>query len=182
MLISFRIYLVSLHTADTVNERIFHEMEERVRSFERDLYLVEHFQVLGKRHPNLTFTPVLSEAQSPQYRSGFVAVAEDLSELDGWKAYVAGPPPMVDAAMEVVFARGLRKEDMHADVFDTGRAAHAGHCRMMLPAAMRSRRSPPNDKGPLLTSSRRASVSFVDPDQSGFLNQKAAQSLCFTQF
>jgi len=88
---------------------------------ERDLYLVEHFQALAKRHPNLTFAPVLSEAQSAQYRSGFVTqvVAEDLSDLDGWKAYVAGPPPMVDAAMEVAFARGLRSEDMHADVFFT---------------------------------------------------------------
>ena len=47
------------------------------------------------------------------------AVAEDLEDLDGWKAYVAGPPPMVDAAMEVAFGRGLRREDMHADVFFT---------------------------------------------------------------
>ncbi|OCP19226.1 MULTISPECIES: 2Fe-2S iron-sulfur cluster-binding protein [unclassified Ensifer] len=88
---------------------------------ERDLYLVEHFQALAKRHPNLTFVPVLSEAQSGQYRTGFVtqAVGKDLSDLDGWKAYVAGPPPMVDAAMDTTFARGLRKEDMHADVFFT---------------------------------------------------------------
>jgi NAD(P)H-flavin reductase len=47
------------------------------------------------------------------------AVAEDFSNLDGWKTYVAGPPPMVDAAMAVAFARGLRREDMHADVFFT---------------------------------------------------------------
>ena len=47
------------------------------------------------------------------------AVAEDLADFDGWKAYVAGPPPMVDAAMDVVFARGLRPENMHADVFFT---------------------------------------------------------------
>lgn len=88
---------------------------------ERDLYLVEHFQALAERHANLTFAPVLSEAQSAQYRSGFVTqvVAEDISDLDGWKAYVAGPPLMVDAAMEVAFARGMRREDMHADVFFT---------------------------------------------------------------
>ncbi|ODT32980.1 MAG: oxidoreductase [Kaistia sp. SCN 65-12] len=88
---------------------------------ERDLYLVEHFQALGRRHPNLTFVPVLSAAQSARYRSGFVtqAVAEDLSDLDGWKAYVAGPPPMVDAAMAMAFAQGLRQADLHADVFFT---------------------------------------------------------------
>lgn len=89
---------------------------------ERDLYLVEHFQLLAAWHHHLTFTPVLSEqTEGTQYRSGFVtrAVGEDLSDLDGWKAYVAGPPLMVDAAMETTFARGLRKEDMHADVFFT---------------------------------------------------------------
>lgn len=92
-----------------------------ISAFERDLYLFEHFLALAERHPNLTFAPVLSEAKSAQYRSGFVtqAVTEDLSDLDGWKAYIAGPPPMVEAAMEVAFARGLRSEDMHADVFFT---------------------------------------------------------------
>lgn len=88
---------------------------------ERDLYLVGHFQALTQRYSNLTFTAVLSEAQSTQYRSGFVtrAVAVDFSDLTGWKAYIAGPPPMVEAAMEMAFARGLRTEDMHADVFFT---------------------------------------------------------------
>ncbi len=88
---------------------------------ERDLYLAEHFQALAERHSNLIFALVLSKAASAQYRSGLVtqAVAEDLSDLDGWKAYVAGPPPMVDAAMEMAFARGLHRQDMHADVFFT---------------------------------------------------------------
>lgn len=109
-----------------VETALAHGMKQPIHVYfgvraERDLYLIEHFQVLAKRHPNLTFTPVLSEAQSAQYRSGLVTqvVAEDLSDLEGWKAYVAGPPPLVDAAMEVAFARGLRNEDMHADVFVT---------------------------------------------------------------
>ena len=109
-----------------VETALAHGMKQPIHVYfgvraERDLYLIEHFQALAERHPNLTFAPVLSEAPSAQYRSGFVtqAVAEDLSDLDGWKAYVAGPPPMVDAAMEVAFARGLRSEDMHADVFFT---------------------------------------------------------------
>lgn len=88
---------------------------------ERDLYLVEHFEALAERHSNLTFAAVLSEAHTSRHRSGFVtqAVANDLDDFDGWKTYVAGPPPMVDAAMDLVFARGLRKEDIHADVFFT---------------------------------------------------------------
>ena len=87
----------------------------------RDLYLVEHFESLADRHNNLSFTAVLSDTQVAPHRHGFVtdAVAEDLADFDGWKAYVAGPPPMVDAAMAMAFARGLRPEDMHADVFFT---------------------------------------------------------------
>ncbi len=94
---------------------------------ERDLYLVEHFQALAKRHQSLVFTPVLSEERSARYRSGFVAeaVAEDRSDLDGWKAYVAGPPPMVDATMHVAFERQLRAEDLHADVFFTPESGQA---------------------------------------------------------
>ena len=95
---------------------------------ERDLYLVDHFEELEARHTNLTFTPVLSEAPpQPMWRTGFVtdAVGQDLHDLDGWKAYVAGPPAMVDAAMAVATARGLRPEDLHADVFFTPEEAPA---------------------------------------------------------
>lgn len=89
---------------------------------ERDLYLIDHLEGLESRHTNLTFTPVLSEqASQPIWRTGLVtdAVAQDLKDLDGWKAYVAGPPAMVDAAMEVTRLRGLRPDDLHADVFFT---------------------------------------------------------------
>lgn len=88
---------------------------------ERDLYLVEHFEGLARQHANLFFTPVLSQAKTSPRRQGIVtqAVADELPDLANWKAYVAGPPPMVDAAMEILFARGLNAEDMHADVFFT---------------------------------------------------------------
>lgn len=94
-----------------------------VRS-ERDLYLVDHFIGLAQRHPNLTFTPVLSDAApAVQWRTGFVtdALAKDLQDLDGWQVYVAGPPPMVEAAMQICTARGLRSKDLYADVFFTPR-------------------------------------------------------------
>ncbi|RDL47921.1 Ferredoxin--NAD(P)(+) reductase [Ensifer sp. M14] len=112
-----------------VETALAHGMKQPIHVYfgvreERDLYLVEHFQALTNRHPNLSFAPVLSEAQPGHYRTGLVtqAVGEDFSDLDGWKAYVAGPPPMVDAAMAVTFARGLRAKDMHADVFFTPHA------------------------------------------------------------
>lgn len=67
----------------------------------RDLYFDGHFEALAERHANVTFTLVLSEAKATdRRRTGWVtdAVGQDLADLDGWKAYAAGPPAMVDAA------------------------------------------------------------------------------------
>lgn len=72
-------------------------------------------------------TPVLSEASvGARWRSGFVtdAIATDLQDFDGWKAYVAGPPPMLEAAMQISTAP-LRSGDLHADVFFTPREVSA---------------------------------------------------------
>jgi CDP-4-dehydro-6-deoxyglucose reductase/ferredoxin-NAD(P)+ reductase (naphthalene dioxygenase ferredoxin-specific) len=89
---------------------------------ERDLYLLDHFAALAARHSNLDVVPVLSEPGEPTARrTGFVsdALAADLGDLDGWKAYLAGPPPMVESCVETLVARGLRRADCHADAFYT---------------------------------------------------------------
>jgi ferredoxin-NAD(P)+ reductase (naphthalene dioxygenase ferredoxin-specific) len=89
---------------------------------ERDLYLEAHFRALERAHPNFRFHPVLSEPASPTARrTGFVhqAVADDHADFDGVKAYLAGPPVMVEAATLLLEARGLRRQDIHADAFYT---------------------------------------------------------------
>lgn len=88
---------------------------------EHDLYLVEHFRALERRFSNLTFVPVLSLTATDGRRSGYVsdALGEDHRDLAGAKAYVAGPPAMVDAAMAILGARGVPTSDIHADVFFT---------------------------------------------------------------
>jgi NAD(P)H-flavin reductase/ferredoxin len=89
---------------------------------ERDLYLENHFEALAATHPNLTFTPVLSDPQRPTTRrTGFVheAVAADLGDLDGAKAYIAGPPVMAEAATAMLLEAGLARRDIHADAFYT---------------------------------------------------------------
>lgn len=89
---------------------------------ERDLYLDAHFQALAARHANLRFIPVLSEpVGATSRRVGLVheVVAADLADLDGAKAYLAGPPPMVEAATALLQSRGIRREDIHADAFYT---------------------------------------------------------------
>jgi NAD(P)H-flavin reductase len=100
---------------------------------ERDLYLLEHFEALAAAHANFRFVPVLSEPhRATPRRTGFVheAVAADFAALDGAKAYVAGPPAMVEQATSLLLDRlGLRRADLHADPFysEAERAARADH-------------------------------------------------------
>ncbi|MBM3649973.1 MAG: 2Fe-2S iron-sulfur cluster binding domain-containing protein [Alphaproteobacteria bacterium] len=91
-----------------------------VRS-ERDLYLHDHFARLAETHKNLHFIPVLSDDQGTSRRHGLVheAVAQDFDEFDGCKAYLAGPPVMVEAATRLFEQRGMRRIDIHADAFYT---------------------------------------------------------------
>jgi naphthalene 1,2-dioxygenase ferredoxin reductase component len=89
---------------------------------ERDLYLEDHFRTLAARHANLRFVPVLSQPDGgTTRRQGFVheEAAADHADLDGTKAYLAGPPVMVEAATALLLAHGMRREDIHADAFYT---------------------------------------------------------------
>lgn len=87
---------------------------------ERDLYFADRFAALAEKHANFTFIPVLSEPDGPTgRRTGNLseAIAHDLSNLDGWKCYLAGPPVMVETVSDVCRALGMRSEDLHADPF-----------------------------------------------------------------
>lgn len=89
---------------------------------ERDIYLEDRFEELAQAHPNLTYTAVLSEPDGPtERRTGFLAdaVAADFTDLDGFKAYLAGPPVMVESCTRAVIAKGLKRRDCHADAFYT---------------------------------------------------------------
>jgi CDP-4-dehydro-6-deoxyglucose reductase/ferredoxin-NAD(P)+ reductase (naphthalene dioxygenase ferredoxin-specific) len=87
---------------------------------ERGLYLEDHFLALAAAHGNFRFIPVLSEPGGPAgRRRGFLAdaVRADHGGLDGCKAYLAGPPVMVESCVAALKALGVRDEDCHADAF-----------------------------------------------------------------
>ena len=89
---------------------------------ERDLYLEDYFKELVERHPNLNYVVVLSEPNgATDRRTGFLAdaVAADFTDLDGFKAYLAGPPVMVESCTQALRARDLNRRDCHADAFYT---------------------------------------------------------------
>ena len=87
---------------------------------ERDVYLESWLVQLSRQHPNLGIEIVLSQPSAPtSRRTGTVAeaVAKDFARLDGFKAYVAGPPAMVEAVQIGLAQAGLPLRDTHADAF-----------------------------------------------------------------
>jgi CDP-4-dehydro-6-deoxyglucose reductase/ferredoxin-NAD(P)+ reductase (naphthalene dioxygenase ferredoxin-specific) len=85
---------------------------------ERDVYFEQHFKALAAKHSNLEFQTVLSEpAASTKRRTGLMVdvVRQDFKDLDGAKAYLAGPPIMVETCVSALEKLGVRREDCHAD-------------------------------------------------------------------
>ena len=88
---------------------------------ERDVYNETLLAGLAAAHDKFSFQIVLSEPDGASARRrGLVhqAVADDLADAAGYKAYLAGPPPMVAAADEMLLGRGIARRDIHADAID----------------------------------------------------------------
>jgi CDP-4-dehydro-6-deoxyglucose reductase/ferredoxin-NAD(P)+ reductase (naphthalene dioxygenase ferredoxin-specific) len=85
------------------------------------MYYEHHFRTLAAQHSNFTFIPVFSESAAMTRRTGFVtdAVRADFPSLEGFKAYLCGPPPMVESAQRMLPALGVLNENIHADAFYT---------------------------------------------------------------
>jgi ferredoxin-NAD(P)+ reductase (naphthalene dioxygenase ferredoxin-specific) len=45
------------------------------------------------------------------------AIAADMDDFRGWRAYVCGAPPMVEAAAALLKQRGIDERQLHADAF-----------------------------------------------------------------
>jgi ferredoxin-NAD(P)+ reductase (naphthalene dioxygenase ferredoxin-specific) len=87
---------------------------------QRDIYCTDVLSGLAERYPNLAVHVVVTEGNdSPLLRSGIVteAVAADWDSLAGWRAYLCGAPPMVDAATLVARNRGIEMDHIYADAF-----------------------------------------------------------------
>ncbi|MFO1318979.1 MAG: 2Fe-2S iron-sulfur cluster-binding protein [Burkholderiales bacterium] len=95
-----------------------------VRS-ERDVYGEAELEALVGELRASRVHVVLSDASSSsanptrKRRIGLVtdAVNEDFDRLDGFVAYLAGPPPMVEAAVTLLESKGVARRDIHADAF-----------------------------------------------------------------
>jgi CDP-4-dehydro-6-deoxyglucose reductase/ferredoxin-NAD(P)+ reductase (naphthalene dioxygenase ferredoxin-specific) len=84
---------------------------------ERDVYHEALLKELAAVHSNFRYEIVLSDEASDTRRTGLVHEAIALSRLDDLMAYLAGPPPMVEAATDALRARGVPARRIHADAF-----------------------------------------------------------------
>jgi CDP-4-dehydro-6-deoxyglucose reductase, E3 len=93
----------------------------------RDLYRHELAESWAQSHPQLRYTPVLSEPAAEdawQGRTGFVheAAAADYPDVSGHEVYTCGPPVMIEAIKRTFFARGLTPEQLFYDSFEFAHA------------------------------------------------------------
>jgi len=108
--------------------------ERKVRFFygartRSDLFYLDLVEELGENIPDFEFLPVLSDEDSDGHETGFVHEAVDRylasGELAEPQAYMCGPPPMIDAASEVLESHGVEDSDIFHDKFTTSADAEA---------------------------------------------------------
>jgi len=88
----------------------------------RDIYGLPWLAELQQAHPALTVHVVVASGGDPaQHRCGLVtdAIVQDHSDLSGWRAYLCGSPPMVEAATVVARRQGIDPGRIYADAFYT---------------------------------------------------------------
>lgn len=91
-----------------------------VRS-EVDVYGLDILEGLKNAYSNFQYKVVLSASgdSSSRFENGFVTevIKRDMTDLKGWRVYLAGPPPMVDAATHLVVRSGVEAAHIYADAF-----------------------------------------------------------------
>ncbi len=89
----------------------------------RDLYMQEMTEGWISNNNKLSFIPVLSEPLDEdnwQGETGFVheSVARHFPDLKDFDIYMSGPPPMINAAVELFINQGASRDNMFSDAFE----------------------------------------------------------------
>jgi naphthalene 1,2-dioxygenase ferredoxin reductase component len=88
----------------------------------RDIYGLDWLTALQKKHPALKVHIVVTSGGDPrEHRCGLVteAIEQDFKSFDGWRAYLCGSPPMVEAATVLARHKGIDTARIYADAFYT---------------------------------------------------------------
>ena len=88
-----------------------------------ELYNRDIFEQLTKDYPNFRYIPALNAPKAEDGWTGFTgyvheAVADYFeNKCSGHKAYLCGPPPMIDAAISTLMQSRLFEKDIHTERF-----------------------------------------------------------------
>lgn len=102
-------------------------MQRKVKFFfgartQKDLFLTEELNQLGKDYPNFEYIPALSHADDDETWTGarglITNVVRDYSgDLTESEAYLCGSPGMIDACINVLHELNMPDEHIHFDKF-----------------------------------------------------------------
>ncbi len=90
----------------------------------RDLFYLDRMAELAGALPRFSFVPALSEESGTGEHGLITDVVDRLEgDLSGADAYLCGPPPMVEAAIELMAAKGVPEGRIFYDKFTTTASA-----------------------------------------------------------
>jgi len=90
-----------------------------------ELYHRERFEQLARQHANFTYVAALNEPADDDHWQGFTGFVHEAAQhhfdgkFAGHKAYLCGPPPMIDAAINALMQGRLFEKDIHMEKFVT---------------------------------------------------------------
>ncbi|MCY1497614.1 Phenol hydroxylase P5 protein [compost metagenome] len=90
-----------------------------------ELYNRELFEELAREHANFSYVPALNQAADDPEWGGFKGFVHDAAKacfdgrFAGHKAYLCGPPPMIDAAITTLMQGRLFERDIFMERFFT---------------------------------------------------------------
>lgn len=90
-----------------------------------ELYNRELFEGLAAEHDNFDYVPAVNEPEADDNWDGFTGFVHEAAvdyfdgKFSGNKAYLCGPPPMIDAAITALMQGRLFERDIHMERFLT---------------------------------------------------------------
>ncbi|WP_028208987.1 NADH:ubiquinone reductase (Na(+)-transporting) subunit F [Paraburkholderia nodosa] len=103
-----------------------------------ELYYHEAFTTLAQRHANFTYVPALSDEPADSGWEGFRGYVHDAArehfagDFRGHKAYLCGPPVMIEAAIRTLMQGQLFERDIYTEKFLTHADGAQGAARSPL--------------------------------------------------
>jgi propane monooxygenase reductase subunit len=88
----------------------------------KDLFHLDELARLSERLPGFQFVPALSEPVAGEGWEGETGLVTDVvdrleGDLAGHEGYLCGPPPMIDAAVDLLVAKGIGEARIFYDKF-----------------------------------------------------------------